>query len=135
MYLQSLSCQALSLKKLKVHLLTTLFPFPFYTKSLNPFVSLSIIYPENPSALFHNPINMNLLHPSIRNTPLSLRSSIITAQYKTCLYFQKLGTNSRETFNFLFKNQFKNLSNLPKRIPSFQINRNRTSEDIQRYSY
>ena len=71
-------------------------PLPFYTKSLNPSLFLSIIYSVNPSnpVSSQHPINMHSLHPSLRNQTLTLIASTIIAQSQTCRYFPKLWNES-----------------------------------------
>ena len=91
------------------------------TESLT--IPLNNIFCESlKSVLFQHPINMHSLHPSLRYQTLTLRASTIIVQSQTYRYFPKLLFNITQ-----------NPSHLPKCISSFQININRTSEDIQRY--
>ena len=84
--------------------------------------------PSNP-VLFQHPINMQSLHPSLRNQTLTLETQPVSSNLKPVDIFQNFGTNRRETTNVLF-NITKNPSHLTKCISSFQINRNRTIAKI-----
>ena len=102
------------------------------TESLT--IPLNNIFCESlESGTFPTSYKHALITPLLKKPNLDPQS-LLSSNLKPVDIFQNFGPNRREITNVLF-NITQNPSYLPKCISSFQINRNRTSEDIQRYSH